>query len=587
MADATQELTLRVRGDNSGADKAIANTKTAIEGLKVSGEKASGAFKNFSRSLAEARDASDVAASAANSLSNIVGKSLMGAFAVGGVKVFTDQINRMGESVKAVATEAQQAFDNIEKAGQAMSLSEATSQVSQLDALLASTGKKLSELDRSPFQNFIAGVTGARVAMEELVGTSQKLRDMKLAEGMATENANAEFTAGLDEQALQIAKVNAEYEKRSRIAQTFTDKEAYRIYQEASAAQKVRETNAIIDKMAKKAAQENEKNTQEKIKLDQQFGEQSQKNIEQQIKAEKELAEAQQKRFNDLYDAEIKAQEATQKRIDANNKAEEEMAAKAASLAGDVANAKKEQQMQVGDSASDIARGGTGGSGSTGGRETSFEAGLRKTAERKYNEGRRRAFDQQKQRIADEINQENAAKGESRRVGPQSSEVQGRIADANAISAEKRGFESAGTDQLAKNVESASKALDDFSKSQSKSTESSNSTSESTSNMGNSLGDAIESANKFSDGITKNGGDMVDGFIKAGQESGNLGDKIGDASESVNKFSEELKKVSGGGGGDGGPADRAKGGKETGSLSSIEKLLQKNFDELKAYAHAT
>ena len=584
MADATQELMLRVKGDNSGADKAVAGTKAAVEGLKVSGEKASGAFKNFSRSLAEARDASDVAASAANSLSNIVGKSLMGAFAVGGVKVFTDQINRMGESVKAVATEAQQAFDNIEKAGQAMSLSEATSQVSQLDALLASTGKKLSELDRSPFQNFIAGATGARLAMEELVGTSQKLRDMKLAEGMATENANAEFTAGLDEQALQIAKVNAEYEKRSRIAQTFTDKEAYRIYQEASAAQKVRETNAIIDSMAQKAAAENEKNTQEKIKLDQQFSEQSQKNIEQQIKAEKELAEAQQKRFNDLYDAEIKAQEATQKRIDAEQKAEQERSAKAASLAGDVASAKEEQQRQVGGGASDITRAGTGGSGSTGGRETSFERGLRQSSEREFKSGQRAASDAQKQRLADEVNRELAAKGESRRVGPQSYEVQNRLKEAAKATAREEGRASMGTDQLADNVDRSVKALNDFNDAQNDASQSSESFSSNLSEMGTGFDEAINNANNFAGSMTENTGNMVDDFLKAGSESSNLGDALGETGEALEDFGKELKRTSPSGKGAGKGSGDSKG---DGSLASIEKLLQKNFDELKAYAHAT
>ena len=584
MADATQELMLRVKGDNSGADKAVAGTKAAVEGLKVSGEKASGAFKNFSRSLAEARDASDVAASAANSLSNIVGKSLMGAFAVGGVKVFTDQINRMGESVKAVATEAQQAFDNIEKAGQAMSLSEATNQVAQLDALLASTSKKLSELDRSPFQNFIAGATGARAAMEELVGTSKKLRDMKLAEGLATENANAEFAAGLDEQELQIAKVNSEYEKRNKLAQTFTDKEAYRIYQEASAAQKARETNAIIDKMAQKAAEEAQKNSQEQIKLSQQLSEQNQKNLEQQIKAEKELAEAQQKRFNELYDAEIKAQEATQKRIDAEQKAEQERSAKAASLAGDVASAKEEQQRQVGGGASDITRAGTGGSGSTGGRETSFERGLRQSAEREFKSGQRTAADAQKQRIADEINKDLAAKGESRRVGPQSQDVQNRLKQASDESARAQGRASMGTDQLADNVDSSVRALNDFNDSQNNASQSSESFSSNLSEMGTGFDEAINNANNFAESMTENSGSMVDDFLKAGNESSNLGDALGETGKALDEFGKELKRTSpsGEGAGKGGGEGAGKG-----SLASIEKLLQKNFDELKAYAHAT
>jgi len=568
MADATQELMLRVRGDNSGADKAIANTKASIDGLKVSGEKASGAFKNFSRSLAEARDASDVAASAANSLANIVGRSLMGAFAVGGVKLFTDQINRMGESVKATATEAQQAFDNIEKAGQAMSLSEATSQVSQLDALLASTGKKLSELDRSPFQNFIAGATGARVAMEELVGTSQKLRDMKLAEGLATENANAEFSAGLDEQALQIAKVNAEYEKRSRLAQTFTDKEAYRIYQEASAAQKVRETNAIIDAMAQKAAQENEKNTQEKIKLNQQLGEQSKRNIDEQIKGEKALAEAQQKRFNDLYDAEIKAQEATQKRIDANRKAEEETQKKSTEMQG-------EEQAQAGV----IGAGAVGiSSRPAGQKETSFERGLRESIPR----AEQRGIKQAQEAVQKDISGQLKAKG----LPSGAQDVQREIARLALESATQRGQEQVpGFKELkqsrqaqAELAKAETQRIDDMAKS-AKGFETN------LSDLKTPFDDAMNSASDFADGMIENGGNMIDDFLKTGDQSSNLGESFDQAGNEVANFGEAVKKASPPPGKD--PTTDAGKKKDDGSLKSIEKLLQKNFDELKAYAHAT
>jgi hypothetical protein len=571
MADATQELMLRVRGDNSGADKAISDTKNSIDGLKVSGEKATGAFKNFSKSLAEARDASDVAASAANSLSNIVGKSLMGAFAVGGVKLFTDQINRMGESIKAVATEAQQAFDNIEKAGQAMSLSEATSQVSQLDALLASTGKKLSELDRSPFQNFIAGATGARSAMEELVATSQKLRDMKLAEGLATENANAEFAAGLDEQATQIAKVNAEYEKRSRIAQTFTDKEAYRIYQEASAAQKVRETNAIIDAMAQKAAQENEKNTQEKIKLNQELGEQSKKNIDEQIKKEEALAELQQKRFNDLYEFEIKAQEATQKRIDANIKAQEEEQRKSDEMQKEVSEAKKVQEKSVGAGATELS------ARPAGQRETSFQRGLRESIPRAEEQGRREAREAVRKDIGEQLKTQGRPSG--------SQDIDREIARVAKEEARQRGMEETPGFRELKQVREAQaqqakaeiQRIDQMAKSASD-------FETNLSDLGTGFDEAMNSASNLADSMTKNGGNMVDDFLKGGESASKLSDGLDKATDSVGKLSEELKKSGPSPGGGARPGEK---GKETGSLASIEKLLQKNFDELKAYAHAT
>ena len=572
MADATQELMLRVRGDNSGADKAIAGTKTAVEGLRVSGEKASGAFKNFSRSLAEARDASDVAASAANSLSNIVGRSLMGAFAVGGVKVFTDQINRMGESVKAVATEAQQAFDNIEKAGQAMSLAEAQSQVTKLDALLTAAGKRLSELDRSPFQNFIAGATGARVAMEELVATSQKLRDMKLAEGLATENANAEFTAGLDEQALQIAKVNAEYEKRSKIAQTFTDSEAYRIYQEASAAQKVRETNAIIDKMAQQAAQENAKNTQEKIKLDQQFGEQSQRNIEQQIKAEKELGEAQQKRFNELYDAEIKSQEQMQKRIDAELKAAQELADKKATL---------EENVRKAEGAPTGGGGGGGGGGAgtapglaatPGQRETAAARGAREQGNRAFEEGRKKEQERARENIAQQLKDKGQASDRNA--------VTNEIIRRSNQEAAQRGANSEGLKQYNDAIASAKAEQQAFN-------DSLKNSSEATRDYGFELGKGMselvpefdkaqKGVDNFSEGLTENSGNMIDDFLKTGKESDDLGQDFDRTGDEVNRFGQAVKKAT--------PPPSQDKGKAGKGLGDIYALLDENLKEMRTYA---
>ena len=526
MADATQELMLRVRGDNSGADKAIAGTKTAIEGLRVSGEKASGAFKNFSRSLAEARDASDVAASAANSLSNIVGKSLMGAFAVGGVKLFTDQINRMGESVKATATEAQQAFDNIEKAGQAMSLSEATSQVAQLDALLASTAKKLSELDRSPFQNFIAGATGARVAMEELVGTSQRLRDVKLAEGLASENANAEFTSGLDQQSIQILKVNAEYEKRSKLAQTFTDKEAYRIYQEASAAQKVRETNAIIDKgieersaKERDASEKRRKNTMDEFQLDQDSQnrktEAESKAFFEKLEYQKQLLEQAKK----IEESELKLNELLNKRIEIQDQLKQ---------------AQQGETIRQGELAT-MAAGAGGSLRGAGQRKTSFEIGLEKSANRAY----QNEINRQATRVDEEIAFDlYLQKGAGSRIGK--NEVQNekvRRAEQSKTEQAKRQFE----DPYQKQIDKTTKALKD--------------NEQQISRQKKSFDDAISSAGKFTETMFDASSNMVDNFLKPGAISG---------------------------GAEAGGAKR-----DTGSLSGIAELLQKNFDELKAYAHAT
>jgi hypothetical protein len=296
MADATQELTLRVRGDNSGVDKAVAGTERAVKRLSVSGQRAGVAFKNFSRNLAEARNASDVASSAAESLTQIVGKSLMGAVAIGAVKIFTDQVNRMGEMLKETATNAQKSFDDIEKAGQAMSLSEAIAQTLAIDANITSINNKLTELNRSPFQNFIAGATGAKAELEALVKTNQRLRDVKLAEGLASENANDALMEGLDAEEKKLRDIDNEYRKRQKLAQTITDPQASASFKKDAGEIMARQRNAVLNKQAKDRA-------------------------ESQIKFDKMVFDAEQKLADQAEAREKKTeQERVQRKIDNNNR---------------------------------------------------------------------------------------------------------------------------------------------------------------------------------------------------------------------------------------------------------------------------
>ena len=296
MADATQELMLRVRGDNSGADKAVAGTERAVKKLSVSGQKAGQAFKSFSHSLAEARNASDVASSAAESLAHIVGKSLMGAVAVGAVKIFTDQVNRMGEMLKETATNAQKSFDDIEKAGQAMSLSEAIAQTSAIDANITSINNKLTELNRSPFQKFISDTTGATAELEALVKTQQRLRDVKLAEGIASENANDEIMSGLDAEEKKLREIDNEYRKKQKQAQSITDPQASASFKKDAGEIMARQRNAILTKQAKDRAES-------QIKFDKMIFDAEQKLADQ--------AEAREKQTE---------QERVQRKIDNNNR---------------------------------------------------------------------------------------------------------------------------------------------------------------------------------------------------------------------------------------------------------------------------
>jgi hypothetical protein len=286
MASASQELTLRVRGDNSGADKAINDTAQAVKRLHISGEKARGAFSNFSRTLTEARTGADVAAGAADSLAQIIGKSLVGAVAVGSVKIFTDQLEKMGEMVKATAVESAKAFDDISKSGGAIDLAQAQSQVKGLETNIAATQLRLTELDRSPFQNFIAGATGARKEMEALNATQQRVRDFEIAAGMMSQNINEEKLSKMSDEEKQLEAINQQYRDRQKFSETIESPKAREEFSGASASKFARQRNAELDKQAKALA-DKELGYQEELakaemaaaKYEREFKEKSDKNL--------------------------------------------------------------------------------------------------------------------------------------------------------------------------------------------------------------------------------------------------------------------------------------------------------------------
>jgi hypothetical protein len=402
MADATQELMLRVRGDNSGADKAIAQTTRSLKGLSVSGQKAGGVFREFSRTLADAKSGADVAAGAADGLSRIIGRSLAGAVAVGAVKIFTDQIERMAASVKESATAAAKAFADIENAGAAMSLAEAQSQVKGLEANIGSLQIKLDELDKSPFQNFIAKTTGARKSLEELQASQQRLRDTELAAGMTSQNISEIKLAALDEEGRALEKINQEYRDRDKIAARMTDKPAQAQYQSESADKFARDRNALLDKQAKARAELEIKFTNMVYDAEQKLADQ----------AEARANKSQQERFdrinqnnNSIYKQEV---------YDIEEKAKMEMDAEDTKFQRELRNAYtlRAEQKKTQDNAkkAQALSGGLLGA-STGGRQALDSA--RKTRERENKQGNFKTQEAVFGKMTQEENARRAARGES------------------------------------------------------------------------------------------------------------------------------------------------------------------------------
>ena len=224
MADATQELMLRVRGDNSGADKAIAGTRAAVDGLKVSGQKASGALKSFSRELTNAKSGADVAAAGAESLSRILEKSLAGVVVIGGIKIVTDQINKMSEILRTVGESTAAAVTQLERMGDIKGIDDAIKAVGSVNQSLDTTIQKLGSIQEGNwYTKLIASVTGTTEELKKQETTLEKLRDSLIAYGFAAEKDNAEKISQLNDEQKQYEAIQQKLRKNLEIIDQIKD----------------------------------------------------------------------------------------------------------------------------------------------------------------------------------------------------------------------------------------------------------------------------------------------------------------------------------------------------------------------------
>ena len=100
-----------------------------------------------------------------------------------------------------------------------------------------------------------------------------------------------------------------------------------------------------------------------------------------------------------------------------------------------------------------------------------------------------------------------------------------------------------------------------------------------------SFDQAVKSVTNLADSMTKNTGDLVQNFLKTADSTLDLGKDMtsaGSESDLLRKSFAELGKVA-----DNLTDNLDKDNKGNETLNKIHTLLEKNFDELKAYAHAT
>jgi len=552
---------IETQADDSG----VRRFDKSVGGLDVSSRKASGALKSFAQDIAQARDGSDVASAALGAFSRILGSSLAATGVIIGVKTVIDGFSKIQQAVKESEKSVADAFAGMESSGKALTFADAVGQAKTFEGVAKKITEEIKKINESPMLNIIDGLMQSTDRMRELAKQSEDQAIAIRKAGAESELAHLSRIKGLDAEGKALAANERALEK---------ELEGIDAIKEASTAL------AVTQKYAMQADEIRAKFADERGKVEAELAIQRQKQLEDTIKKEKELGEAQQKRFNELYDAEIKSQDQMQKRIDAELKAAQELADKKATL---------EENVKKAEGAPPGGGGGYGGGGYSGAgltepglarppgqRETSTARGAREKAERAFEKGRQQEQERYRENVAQQLKEK----------GQQSSRnsVDNEIIKRGEERARQEGANRDGLKQYNDALAGAKAEQQSFNDSLKNSGQDFSDLGKGMSELAPEFDKATESANNFADEAMKSTGDMVDNFLNTGKESEKLGEEFENTGKAAEKLTEEFKK---GKPPPPQPPKKDKDSKDNKILESIEKLLQKNFDELKAYAHAT
>lgn len=170
----TQELMLKIRGDNTDAERKIGQTEKSVEGLDFSTRKASSAMKVFGRDLLNVRDTSDLLSAATRALGTVIAGSLGGTAVIVAGKALIDAYRSVQDSAKEAEKSISAVRKSAEQIGAGEGLQGTAGAAKALFTESEKVAEKLKEIESNKLKNFIAGITGARDRMAELVSETQK-----------------------------------------------------------------------------------------------------------------------------------------------------------------------------------------------------------------------------------------------------------------------------------------------------------------------------------------------------------------------------------------------------------------------------
>lgn len=256
-----EPLTFKIITDAD--DRGVRTYEKSLGQVDLTGRKASGALKGFIQDLGQAQSTADVTSSALNAMARILGTSI-GATAVVVVgKALVDAFLRVNEAVKESTKSVEEANKEIAKIAMAgPSFETASKQADTLNKTVDQLRKNLEKINESKLQGFIAGLTGSKEKIEELITVTQKQADDLQRQAIAQKLLELERNATLDETTKKIAAQQKPYQELAALARQLGDIELQNAVVYASQAD-VRRVKAEEQKKAELAAQEEVKKAEE------------------------------------------------------------------------------------------------------------------------------------------------------------------------------------------------------------------------------------------------------------------------------------------------------------------------------------
>lgn len=553
MPNESQDLIFNLKANTSNAEQGMGKINRLTDDLKITTEKTSGALREFGGQLKQARDLSDVAGMATKALGQVLGASLGGTAVLVAGKALIDSFNTVQAAVKETEGKVKDAFKEIDKAGLPKTFEEGATQADKLSVSADAVSKKIQEIESNPLQKFIAGITGARDKMEELVLSTQKAAQERIKLGVQTAVADEEFQRGLSEKEKALNALGKSYqEKADKIAASMmaagaNPEEIKQVVNQIYDAHTAARDKMLADYSLKEYSVE-EENARKATDL-RRANDMAEFDLQQ--KSQNTLFENERARLNDQIQTRLKAADEEAKKREESAKRLEEFQDKLVALAEKRVVLEEKisainEQMSA--KQADLAKQGAGLGGTmrgAGQQPTSYEIGFNKAIDR-ASEAAKRA-DAQTARN----NLQNKILLDQKGISP--SQLAGMTkAQKNALVSPER-LQIEQKQQAIKDAQN--KVIEQGTKSLQKLQEKSDSYSE-------QLNGNIKTSNLLEEAYME------------------LKDSTDSSTDAVDNFTSSIKSagkaVSGG-------RDKGAGGK---TLSDVYTLLEKNLIELKTYAHA-